>query len=283
MRRPQEIAPEAIAMRSIVQLTGAFEGIASMHIARIKNQVQQSEVFFDELWKIYTQLRVSNEFHTGHGHTEQSTIDRGLVIIITSEGSLSGNIDQRLVESLLEDYDSETQDILVIGHHGATLLSQRNVAYKSVYKLPEQDKNFDIEEILKEVQSYKTTTVHYQAYVSLMIQEIKQIELNKEVQERGKKINKDEDYISDTNYIFEPSVPNVIDHMERSMLRVALNEVILASKLAQQASRFRAMSAAQRRAKDSAEDLHLQLNYAKRSLKDERTIEIINGLRKEMA
>lgn len=280
MRRPQEIAREGQAMGAIVQLTGAFEGIASMHIARIKNQVQQSEVFFDELWQIYTQLRVGKEFHSGRGQSGQTIIDKGLVIIVTSEGSLSGNIDQRLIESLLESYDPISQDIVVIGHHGATLLTQRGITYKNVYKLPEQDKNLDIEDIVKEVQGYRTTTVHYQSYVSLMIQEIKQIELNKEVQERGEKINKEEEYISDTNYIFEPSVAMVIDHMERSMLRVALNEVILASKLAQQASRFRAMSAAQTRAKESAEDLRMQLNYAKRSLKDERAREIINGLRK---
>lgn len=282
MRRPQEIAHEGQAMRSIVQLTGAFEGIASMHIARIKDQVQQSETFFDELWQIYTQLRVGKEFHSGRQSTK-NIIDRELVIIVTSEGSLSGNIDQRLVESFLMGYDSSTQDIIVIGHHGATLLSQRSIAYNSVYKLPEQDKNLDVEDILKEIQSYRTTTVHYQAYVSLMIQEIKQIELNKEVQERGEKINKDENYISELNYIFEPSVSSVVGHMERSMLRVALNEVILASKLAQQASRFRAMSTAQTRAKESAEDLRQQLNYAKRSLKDERTREIINGLREELA
>jgi len=67
MRRPQEIDKERIAMSSIVQLTGAFEGIASgAHIARIKNQVQQSELFFRELWATYTALRVGKEFHSGH-------------------------------------------------------------------------------------------------------------------------------------------------------------------------------------------------------------------------
>ncbi len=40
MKRLNEIAQEEAAMATMVELTGAFEGIASMRISQIKNQVK---------------------------------------------------------------------------------------------------------------------------------------------------------------------------------------------------------------------------------------------------
>jgi ATP synthase F1 gamma subunit len=281
MRRPQEIDKERLAMTSIVQLTGAFEGIASAHIARIKTQVQQSELFFKELWATYTALRVGKEFHSGH--TQKGVeISKDLIIIITAEGSLSGDIDQRLIEKMLEVYRKDTHDLIVVGHHGSVLLDQRRITPKQAYRLPEQgQEGEDVTKIVQEVQRYKSATVFYQAYLSLMNQDIKSIALSAAVQERGEELEQTgelEELITDVNYIFEPSIPAVVDYMERSMLGVALSEVILESKLAQQASRFRAMSTARSRARDSESELTMQFNHAGRAIKDERTKEIVSSV-----
>ena len=65
MKQPREIAAERDGMGTIVDLTGVFEGLASMRIAQTKNQVLESQKFFDELWHIYTQLRVDSLFRFG--------------------------------------------------------------------------------------------------------------------------------------------------------------------------------------------------------------------------
>ena len=59
-----------------------------------------------------------------------------------------------------------------------------------------------------------------------------------------------------------------------------LSQVILESKLAQYASRFRAMSAASDKAKENHADLKLLFNRTKRALEDERLKEVVNGMRK---
>src|SRR5205085_1048884 len=91
---------------------------------------------------------------------------------------------------------------------------------------------------------------------------------------------KQDDYISEANYIFEPSSYAVAAHLERSMMQVAVSQLLLNSKLAQYASRFRAMSASHQRASESKNELHLDYNRARRAVKDERLKEIINGLKK---
>lgn len=280
MKRPVEIEREEGDMATLVKLTSVFEGIASMRIAQIKNQVLQATQFFDELWHIYSQLRVDSLFRFGRGQSEENIIDKELYILITAEGGFSGDIDRRLIKLMLQSYDKDKHDIIVIGHHGALQLVQAGVSFKKYFKLPAKDQNINVSPIIREVQRYRSTTVFYQEYVSLMVQDVKHIGLSAAVQEQGKDISSGEEIISEATYIFEPSTFDVVDHLESSMLQIALSQVILDSKLAQYASRFRAMSVSHTKADESKADLHLEYNRARRAAKDERLKELVNGLKK---
>ena len=281
MKRSIDIAADVQNMSTLVELTSAFEGIASMRIAQIKNQVLQAEQFFNVLWQIYTQLRVDSDFRYGRSQKEHEIIDKDLLIMITSEGGFSGDIDEKLLNFMIGNFRADSQsDIVVIGHHGAVLLANRGIKFIKYYKLPSRDRDINVTPLIEEVQKYKNTTVYYQTYVSLMNQDVKSISLQKAVQQIGQgMITKPEEIISEDTYIFEPSVFDVVDHLERSMLHIALSQTILESKLAQYASRFRAMSIAHEKSVDENHSLKQLYNRTKRGEKDERFKEIINGLR----
>ncbi len=279
MRRPQDIQKDEMSMTVLLELTGVFEGIASMRIAEIKNQVLQSTKFFNSLWGIYTQLRVDRDFSFGRELDNPQVIDKDLYIVITAEGGFSGDIDQKLLKLMLSDYNPDKNDIITIGHHGAVQLAQLGVSYKKYFKLPFRDQNINVMPIIREVQQYRTTKVYYQQYVSLMVQDVKRIELSSAVKQIGESSDKSEDVISEQTYIFEPSPLTVAAHLERSMMQIAVSQLILESKLAQYASRSRAMNAAHDKAKESQGELHLSYNRSKRAVKDERLKEIINGLK----
>lgn len=280
MTRIAEVAAQLKAMDTIVDLTSVFEGIASMRIAQVKNQVLQSQQFFSELWQMYSQIRVDNQFRFGRGGHE-AAVNKQLYIVITSEGGFSGDIDQKLITWMLEQYNPEQQDIIVVGHHGAIQLIQNNVNFKKYFTLPSRDRNINVQPLVNEVGRYQSTVVFYQTYVSLMVQDVKRIELQNAVTEEAKRINlQGEDIISELTYIFEPSTYEVVAHLERSMIQITLSQVILDSKLAQYASRFRAMNMAHERADELFGDLTMQYNRTKRRTKDERLKEIINGLQK---
>ncbi len=282
MIRLREIEKEEAAMNTLAELTSVFEGIASMRIAQIKNQVLHSTSFFRELWNIYSQLRVDNDyFGFGRNNKEDvKIIDKELYILITAEGGLSGDIDQKLIQMVLKTYDKAKNEIIVIGHHGAIQLAQAGIPYKKYFKLPANDRNINVEPITREVQQYKTTSVFYQEYISLMVQDVRRIELSRVVQQKGNTVEGNDEIISELNYIFEPSTYDVVDHLENSMMQIAISQLILDSKLAQYASRFRAMSASHDKADETRTDLHTSYNRIKRSVNDERLKEIINGLQK---
>jgi ATP synthase F1 gamma subunit len=281
MKQPNDLAHEEQAMGTLVELTSAFEGIASMKIALIKNQVLQSTQFFNELWGIYKQIKVDSIFSFGRDQdTQIKVLSKNLYIIVTAEGGFSGDIDLRLLELMLSTYQADTTDIIVIGHHGAIQLAQRGIAFKKYFKLPTKDQNINVTPITKEVQLYQSTTLFYQQYVSLMTQAVKSIDLTAAVNQIGESFNDNLDTISEKNYIFEPSPISVASHLERSMMQIAISQLILESKLAQYASRFRAMSASHQRADEEKANLRLEFNRSKRALKDERLKEIINGMKK---
>jgi F-type H+-transporting ATPase subunit gamma len=281
MKRPSEIAKQLSAIGTLVELTGVFKGIASMRIAQIKDQVLQSQEFFSELWVVYSQIKVDPFFGFGRSQDETDIIEKELFIIITAEGGFSGEIDAKLIQNMLEKYDKDKNDIIVIGHHGAVQLAQNHTEYKKYFKLPTKDQNINVMPIIREVQKYKSTRVYYQTYVSLMLQEVKSMSLTSIVEDEGKSTQKTNDYITMSNYILEPSPYAVVDHLESSMMSIALSQVILDSKLAQYASRFRAMSGAKDRADESFSETRLSYNRARRGLKDERLKEIVNGMRKK--
>lgn len=283
MKRLQEIAHEEASMATLVKLTSSFEGIASMRISLIKNQVLQSTKFFNELWNIYSQLQVDEHFKFGRERAGAQTIDKELYIIVTAEGGFRGDIDQRLVRLMLEEYDPAKNDIIVIGSHGAAQLAQKGIRFRKYFKMPTKDQNINVAPVIREVQQYRSTRLFYQEYVSLMEQTVKHIELSTAVKQRGDASKNADRMINERTYIFEPSAYAVIAHLERSMMQIAVGQVILESKLAQYASRFQAMSVSHQRADETKKDLHLAYNRAKRSVKDERLKEIVNGLKKTKA
>jgi ATP synthase F1 gamma subunit len=280
MKRPLEIQKDLRAIATMVELTSVFKGIASMRISQVKDQVLQSQEFFAALWSMYSQIRKDPFFQFGRGKETDDVDQKELFIGITAEGGFSGDIDQKLMTLMLADFDPEKNDIIIIGHHGAIQLAQNHIAFKKYYKLPTKDQNINVMPIVREVQKYRTTSVFYQTYVSLMQQDVKKMNLSTIVEDQGKEVEEEGRVIGIANYILEPSPEAVIDHLEQSMLSIALSQVILESKLAQYASRFRAMSAAKDRADETFSETRLMFNRARRAIKDERLKEIVTSMKK---
>ncbi len=281
MRRPLEIKAEEISVRSVVSLTSALESLSSMQIAKTKNKVLISNQFFDEVWSIYKQIRVDVLFNFGRD-VDETPIDKELLILITAKGGLSGDIDQRLIRKFLEHYDESHHDVLVIGYHGALKLKQAHVDHTYYFDLPEKD-YINVDPLMDIVRKYARSRIFYQHYISLSQQEIKDVDLSEVVSSKGRVADLSvisDDLISEKTYIFEPSSYQVAAYLENSILRLTISQFIYDSRLAQVASRFKAMSAAKERSIENANELHTEYNRAKRSQVDTRLKESLAGLKK---
>ena len=284
MRRPLEIKADEVAIKSVVSLTSALESLSSMQIAKTKNRVLISNQFFDEVWKIYKQIRVDVLFNFGRSEGEKP-IDKELLILITATAGLSGDIDQRLIRKFQEHYDESKHDVLVIGRHGAVKLKQAYVSYDYYFDLPEGD-YINVDPLMDITRKYARSRIFYQNYISLGQQTIEDVDLSEVVSSKGRVADINtvgDDVVSEKTYIFEPSSYAVAAYLENSILRLTISQFIYNSRLAQVASRFKAMSAAKERSLETAGELRVELNRARRNQVDTRLKESLAGLKKVRA
>ena len=246
-----------------------------------KGKVLISNEFFNEVWNIYKQIRMDVMFNFGRA-ADETPSDKELLILITAQGGLSGDIDQRLIKKFRQYYDESKHDIIVIGHHGAGQLEQAKIKYNQYFDMPKKD-FINVDPIMKLIKKYQKSRVFYQDYISLTQQQIKDLDLSEVVSHMGKIADLDtvdDEKITEKTYIFEPNAYAVATHLETSILRLTLTQFIYDSRLAQLASRFKAMTAAKERSIETANELHTQFSRAKRALVDVRLKESLAGLKK---
>ena len=279
MKRALNLQKDLEAVQVVQNLTTVFESIASIRISQIRDQVLSSQRFFSELWQIYSQLRLDPHDRLKRAGRRQQ--GRALVII-TSEGGLSGDIDQRIVGQALDDHQRNPEaQVISIGSHGSVLLRERGFTAHQQFDLPPlATLARDLRPVRASLASYSSVTVYYQRYQSLLVQETAKIDLISAVRNLGEQQDSSPDIISSRQYLFEPSVEAVADFMETVMLEIALSQVVLDSRLAQFASRFNAMRLASERADEVFRDLRMEYHKAKRSETDERLKEVVNGGRR---
>ena len=277
MRRPSQIEKDTIQITTVEDLTGVFESIASTQVAKVKGKVELSKQFFQLLWQRYTSLRIDPS--TRITNREIGETDKVAFIVISAEAGLSGDLDQRLIETMLQHYDPKTTDIVVLGTHGATQLKQRNVPFIRFYKVPETDRYIDVSPVINAVKSYSSIIVYYEEYVSLGQQDVKTIDLISSMREMSE--DAEEDTMTAEDTIFEPSLDLIADEMELTMMTLALSQTILESGLAQAASRFNAMAVAKKRAGEMIGDYKMEYHRAKRSESDRRMREVMVSIKKK--
>jgi F-type H+-transporting ATPase subunit gamma len=278
MRRPAQIEKDAREIHTVQDLTGVFESLASTQVAKVKSKVELSKQFFNLLWARYSSVRTNpgdritnRELGTGD--------DKKVFVVISAEAGLSGDIDQRLIEFMHQDYNPKDTDIIVLGSHGANQLSQRGIPYVKFFQVPESDNYIDVSPVIRAFDAYSQIIVYYEEYVSLGVQNIRKIDLINNVRDMSAEAQEDAMTAIDT--IFEPSLDDIADQMEITMMSLALSQTILESGLAQAASRFNAMAVAKKRAGELLGDFTMEFHRAKRAESDRRLREILISIKKK--
>lgn len=278
MRRANIIEKEMQGIGTLKDLTNVFESLASTQVAKVKTKAQLSQEFFNLLWHRYTAIRIDPS--TRIGNREIDANGRNVLILISAEAGLSGDLDMRMIETMQGDYDPDTTDIIVLGSHGASQLSQRGIPYIRFFQVPETDTYIDVGPVIDAVKDYTKIVVYYEEYISLGQQEVRSIDLINRLKAMTDDTT-DEDIITAQDTIFEPSLDEIATEMEATMMSLALSQTILQSGLAQAASRFNAMTVAEDRASELLGEYKLEFHRSKRAEGDRRLREVLVGIKKK--
>jgi len=279
MRRANAVAKEIVQVTTVEDLTSVFESLASTQVAKVKNKVELSKEFFQLLWSKYTSIRVDPKTRITNRAVGGAGYEK-VFVIISAEAGLSGDIDLRLIETMMKDYDKETTDIVVLGSHGANQLAQRGISYSRFFQVPETDTYIDVTPVVESILPYASVVIYYEEYISLGVQEIKTIDLMSTMRAMSDGTD-GEDTMTSIDTIFEPSLEEIANQMEMTMMNLALSQTILESSLAQAASRFNAMALAKKQANEMLTKYLLEFHRAKRAESDRQLREVMLSLKKK--
>ena len=121
--------------------------------------------------------------------------------------------------------------------------------------------------------------MYYEEDLSLGQQEVRNIDLMNHLKDMSD--DAAEDIMTAEDTIFEPSLDEIADQMETTMMNLALSQMILQSGLAQAASRFNAMTVAEDRAGELLGEYKLEYHRSKRAEGDRRLREVLVGIKKK--
>jgi F-type H+-transporting ATPase subunit gamma len=276
MRRANVVEKDMAGIGTLKDLTNVFESLASTQVAKVKGKAQLSQEFFNLLWERYTAIRVDPKKRLTN---RTDTNGRSAFILISAEAGLSGDLDMRMIETMQANYNKDTTDIIVLGSHGASQLTQRGIPYIRFFQIPESDSYVNVTPIIEAIIDYQQIVVYYEEYLSLGQQEVRSIDLISHVKDMSE--GADEGVITDMDTIFEPSLDEIAEQMESTMMSLALSQTILQSGLAQAASRFNAMTVAEDRASELLGEYKLEYHRAKRSESDRRLREVLVSIKKK--
>ncbi|OYX38446.1 hypothetical protein B7Z00_02055 [Candidatus Saccharibacteria bacterium 32-50-10] len=276
MRRANVVEKDMAGIGTLKDLTNVFESLASTQVAKVKSKAQLSQEFFNLLWQRYTAIRVDPKKRLTY---REGSNGRKVLVLISAEAGLSGDLDMRMIETMQSDYNPSNTDIVVLGSHGASQLSQRGIPYIRFFQVPESDNYVNVTPVINAIKDYEKIVVYYEEYLSLGQQEVRSIDLISHVQEMSEDAS--EGVMTDQDTIFEPSLNEIADQMESTMMSLALSQTILQSGLAQAASRFNAMTVAEDRATDLLGEYKLEFHRAKRSESDRRLREVLVSIKKK--
>jgi len=280
MRRASSILKESEQIGTIESLTGVFESIASTKVAKIKSKVELSKEFFDLLWSRYSSIRIDPKSRITH-HERQEKNGRNVFVIISADAGLSGDIDGRLIETMMKDYIPDRTEIIVLGTHGANQLRQGGIPFTRYFRVEFSEGYVDVGPVIEAIVNYSKVTLYYEEYISLGVQGIKKMDLYSHIREMSESTEQDEDIITTADTIFEPSLEEIAELMELAMMTLAFGQAIMESGLAQDASRFNAMAAAKKRAWELLNYYKLDYHRAKRSENDRRSREVMVSLKRK--
>ena len=278
MRRANLVEKDMTSIGTLKDLTNVFESLASTQVAKVKTKAQLSQEFFNLLWERYTALRIDPKRRLAQ-RAGVGDNGRKVLVLIAAEAGLSGDLDLRMVETMQVEYQQGNTDIVVLGSHGASQLSQRGIPYVRFFQVPESDSYIDVSPVINAVLPYSEIAVYYEEYLSLGQQEVRRIDLITHVKEMSQ--DAEEGTMTAEDTIFEPSIEEIADQMEEVMMSLALAQTILQSGLAQAASRFNAMTVAEDRAGELLGEYKLEYHRSKRNEGDRRLREVLVGIKKK--
>jgi len=290
----KEIKRRISSVKNTKKITKAMELVAASKMKRAVSSTLASRLYAQYSWEVLTSVANSSEEIT-HPLFVQRTVDRILLVLITSNKGLCGAYNAQVIKKSLSFLKNQKQDIIDIvsigkkGDAGMRRIGKKVIA--SFTDLPDNISLADVAPISKFlIDEYKDGVydqifVAYTDLISALNQKpnIKQIlpvsrtDL-KDLIESLKENKGLEVKIEKVDYLFEGDKEELVGSLAEKLTRMQIYQMLLESNASEQSSRMVAMKNASDASGEMIDDLTLVFNKARQANITREISEISAGM-----
>ena len=283
----KEVRARISSIKSTQQITKAMKMVAAAKLRRAQDNITQLRPYARKLSQMLGTVSAGAETAMENPYKQARTIERVLLIVVTSDRGLCGAFNTNVAKGALtlidEKYAAQARsgnvEIMAIGKKGSEAFQRRgfkvNTAHRDVFTAL----NFTTVRAAAEEAMDGFANGRYDV-VEVIYNEFKNAAMQIVRTEQMLPIVSAETPVgqtASTNYIFEPSEDEIITELIPKTIKIQLYKAVLDSNASEHGARMTAMDKATENAGELLKELRLVYNRTRQAAITTEILEIVGG------
>ncbi|MGC6285870.1 MAG: ATP synthase F1 subunit gamma [Polaribacter sp.] len=281
MANLKEIRNRIGSIKSTMQITSAMKMVSASKLKKAQDAIIAMRPYSSKLTELLQNLSTTLDGEIGGAYTNQREVSKVLLVVVTSNRGLCGGFNSSIVKETIrnieENYSNVSVDIFGLGKKGADVLGKEYNVIETNNEIFDKLTFANTAEIAEKLMhlfvdgTYDKIEIIYNQFKNAATQ-IPQVEDFLPI-----KAVAEEQSISNTDYIFEPSKEEIILELIPKSLKMQLYKAVRDSFAAEHGARMTAMHKATDNAKELRDELLLTYNKARQAAITNEILEIVGG------
>jgi len=286
MLSTREIKQRLRSITSIKQITRAMEMVAASRLKRVESRVIASRTYTDRMHQVLSRLiscrppEKSHPWFTDKGHKTENV----KIVLITGDKGLCGAYNNNIIKKVVEFiqvHANKNVKLVLVGKKGNVYFSKGKYAPAKERYIPETVEKFGYDKVqplaAQLIEGYEKGEfgelhiffTKFHTVMQSFATSVRLLPLEKDTFDlKGKLVGE---------YIIEPSVDQILEHLFPKYVETQIYQCILESLTSEFAARRVAMIAATENAGEMIDELTRTYNKARQEAITKELLEVISG------
>lgn len=286
MLSTREIKQRLRSITSIKQITRAMEMVAASRLKRVESRVIASRTYTDRMHQVLSRLiscrppEKSHPWFTDKGHKTENV----KIVLITGDKGLCGAYNNNIIKKVVEFiqvHANKNVKLVLIGKKGNVYFSKGKYTSAKERYIPETVEKFGYDKVqalaAQLIEGYEKGEfgelhiffTKFHTVMQSFATSVRLLPMEKDTFDlKGKLVGE---------YIIEPSVDQILEHLFPKYVETQLYQCILESLTSEFAARRVAMIAATENAGEMIDELTRTYNKARQEAITKELLEVISG------
>ena len=281
MANLKEIRNRIASVGSTMQITSAMKMVSAAKLKKAQDAITAMRPYSEKLTELLQNLSATLDSDSGSSFSQQREVNKVLVVAITSNRGLAGAFNTNIIKASKalkqETYSGKQVDFITIGKKGNDIISKDGDVIEFNAAIFD-DLNFKASSVIAEMLMEKFEQGAYDKIV-LVYNHFKNAATQIVMKEQFLPIlpPAQTQLTNTSDYIFEPTKPEIVEGLIPKSLKTQLFKAIRDSVASEHGARMTAMHKATDNATEMRDALKLQYNKARQAAITNEILEIVGG------